>query len=192
MELIDALGVARGEFEARLATVKPDHWDRPTPCSDWTVGALVTHVVVGCRMAVALLAGSSADEAFTAARSAPPLGAGDDLMGEFVSAADAQEAAFGKDGALTRTVHHRVGDMPGGQLLEFRTSDYVLHTWDLARAVGADEHLDAELVALIWEGMVPMAPMMGKTGQFGAGPSGSLGEDAPLQARLLDLSGRRP
>jgi len=27
---------------------------------------------------------------------------------------------------------------------------------------------------------------------FGTGPSGTVGPDAPLQDRLLDLSGRRP
>ena len=31
-----------------------------------------------------------------------------------------------------------------------------------------------------------------QTGVFGAGPSGKVGDDAPLQVRLLDLTGRRP
>ena len=170
----------------------PTHWGQATPCSEWKVGDLVTHVVVGCRMSVALLGGASADEALTAARATPPLTADGDVMAEFASVADAQEAAFGKEGVLTRTVHHRIGDMPGRQLLEFRTADYALHAWDLARAIGADEELDPDLVALIWEGMAPMAPMIGQTGQFGGGPTGALGDDAPLQARLLDLAGRRP
>jgi hypothetical protein len=34
--------------------------------------------------------------------------------------------------------------------------------------------------------------MIPATGVFGSGPSGTLGPDAPLQDRLLDLSGRRP
>ena len=41
-------------------------------------------------------------------------------------------------------------------------------------------------------GMSPMAGFIGKSGFFGSGPSGEVGEDAPLQSRLLDLSGRRP
>jgi uncharacterized protein (TIGR03086 family) len=192
MEYLDALPVARVEFERRLTVTKPDQWDEPTPCSEWTVGDLVTHIVVGCRMTVALLEGASADEAFTAARAAPPVKAQSDFLGEFTSVADAQEAAFRKDGVLSHTVHHRIGDIPATQLLEFRTADYALHAWDLARAIGADEELAPDLVALLWQGMVPMAPMIGQTGQFGGGPTGAIGDDAPLQARLLDLAGRRP
>jgi hypothetical protein len=37
-----------------------------------------------------------------------------------------------------------------------------------------------------------MEGFIGKSGFFGSGPSGAVGEDAPLQTRLLDLSGRRP
>ena len=37
-----------------------------------------------------------------------------------------------------------------------------------------------------------MAPIIGDIGVFGTGPSGTVADDAPLQQRLLDLSGRRP
>ena len=37
-----------------------------------------------------------------------------------------------------------------------------------------------------------MAPFIAEIGVFGSGPSGTVAEDAPLQQRLLDLTGRRP
>jgi hypothetical protein len=37
-----------------------------------------------------------------------------------------------------------------------------------------------------------MAAMIGHVGVFGEGPSGNVPETAPLQTRLLDLTGRRP
>jgi hypothetical protein len=74
----------------------------------------------------------------------------------------------------------------------FRTSDYLLHSWDLARATRGDEQLHEGLVAATWDGMQPMAPFIAETGIFGDGPSGTVGEDAPLQQRLLDFTGRRP
>jgi hypothetical protein len=101
-------------------------------------------------------------------------------------------ASFAAPGARDRICHHGVGDIPGEQLLGFRTADYALHAWDLARAIGGDEQLDDALVEELWLVMSPMAPMIGGSGQFGTGPSGDLDADAPLQARLLDLSGRRP
>ncbi len=193
MEPLDALDAARAEFQQRLAALKPDQWEQPTPCTNWTVRDLVTHVVNGCGMTVALLDGASSEEAIGVVRSAPPIGDDvDEVMRRFVTAADAQDVAFRREGALTLTVHHPIGDIPGRQLLQFRTGDFTLHAWDLARGIGADEALDPELVALIYEGMAPMAPMIGQTGQFGTGPSGTLGDDAPVQARLLDLAGRRP
>lgn len=82
--------------------------------------------------------------------------------------------------------------MPGSQLLNFRAGDLILHSWDLARAIGVDETLADGPVAYVWEALQPMAPIIGQIGQFGTGPSGDVGEDAPLQQRLLDLTGRRP
>jgi hypothetical protein len=70
--------------------------------------------------------------------------------------------------------------------------DALLHAWDLARAISADEHLAPELVHEVWAGMSPMAGFIGKSGFFGSGPSGEVGEDAAPQDRLFDLSGRRP
>ena len=83
-------------------------------------------------------------------------------------------------------------DMPGAQLLGFRIGGLTLHAWDLARAVGGEETLDADLVEAVWAQLSPMTPFIEQTGVFGAGPSGDVGEDTPLQLRLLDLSGRRP
>ena len=105
----------------------------------------------------------------------------------------AELARFNREGAVTMTVHHpAAGDIAGQTLLEFRTTDYVLHTWDLARATGGDERLPHDLVSSVWEALQWMAPFIAKTGVYGDGPSGTPGDDAPLQTRLLDLSGRRP
>jgi len=113
-------------------------------------------------------------------------------VAELMAATDPQAEALRTPGALERIVHHPAGDVSGAQLLSFRIGDLALHAWDLARAIGADETLDPELVALVWEGMQPLAPVIAQLGIFGAGPSGDLDDDAPLQHRLLDLSGRRP
>ena len=82
--------------------------------------------------------------------------------------------------------------MPGARLLGFRIGDYTLHGWDLARAIGADEKLDEALVHAVWDALGPMSGVIGSSGVFGAGPSGQIADDAPLQQRLLDLTGRRP
>jgi len=188
VEPLDVLQVARAEFGGRLATVGPDQWVLPTPCDDWTVRDLAGHLVRGQIMTALLLGGTSREDTLAAMAQPVP----DDLVAAFDETADRQQAAFAEPGALDRTCHHPVGDMPGSQLLGFRIADLALHAWDLARAIGAEEALPPEVLDVVWEAMAPLASVIGGTGLFGDGPSGSVPEDAPLQARVLDLSGRRP
>jgi len=116
-----------------------------------------------------------------------------DLKDEWERRTAEERAAFAAPGALDRRVAHPVmGDIPGTRFLGMRVGDAVLHAWDLARALGVDDELDQQLVSEVWAQMSPMAGFIGQSGFFGSGPSGEVGEDAPLQARLLDLSGRRP
>ena len=189
MDQLSALGVARSEFDRRLRAVGPGDWDRPTPCGDWTVRDLVVHVLGSSGMAEALFHGCSTEEA---AAFHVPTAFPDDPVAAFNEAADAANAAVRRDGALEMTVHHPAGDFPGAVMLGFLVGDYALHAWDLARAIGADETLPDNLVVAVWGEIEPMLPIIGTIGAFGDGPSGTIPEDAPLQTRLLDATGRRP
>jgi len=189
MEPLDALDLARSEFERRLRAVRPDQWDNPTPCEGWTVRTLVNHIVGGHRVAVMLLGGIRWDEAFAAI---PRDTLGDDPVATFGLGFDEMAATFRQPEALERTCHHVAGDISGEQLLGMRVGELSIHSWDLARGIGGDDTLDPGLVQGRWDAMAPMAGSIGKSGFFGSGPSGQVGEDAPLQTRLLDLTGRRP
>jgi uncharacterized protein (TIGR03086 family) len=189
MPEVTDLATAQVDIRRRVKAIGAAQWDLPTPCTDWNVKDLVVHLVGGSRMAARLLQGASAEDAVAvfAAEHGPDLGA------ELDVALAEELSAFEGPQALETTVHHPgAGDVPGATLLQFRIGDYLLHGWDLARATGADESLPDNLVALTWEGLQPMAPIIGTIGVFGSGPSGSMADDAPLQLRLLDLTGRRP
>jgi uncharacterized protein (TIGR03086 family) len=188
MEPLDVLKASRTEFRRRLSVIGPDQWDLSTPCDHWSVREVVEHVVRGNHMAVLLLHGTSREDTLAAMAEPVP----EDLPGAFDDSADRQQAAFDEPGSVERLCHHPVGDIPGSQLLGFRTGDLALHAWDLARAIGADDTLDPDVVTAMWSAMSPMASFIGETGFFGAGPSGTVPDDAPLQQRVLDLSGRRP
>lgn len=84
-----------------------------------------------------------------------------------------------------------MGDMPAHQLLDFRIMDLAVHAWDLARATGGDETLDDDTMQAIWVSLQPFAPFIARVDVFGDGPSGTISEVAPIQVRMLDLSGRR-
>ena len=190
MHPLETLALARSEFARRLEAVTPDDWPRATPCDDWTVRDLVLHVVSGDRMAAALVRGATRAEA-TALRQMVDLG--DDALAAFDAAADGLAAAFAEPGAFERMCAHPSGLFEtGAQLLGLRIGDYALHAWDLARAIGADETLDDAVVQTVWTALQPVGPLIGSSGVFGSGSSEHLADDAPLQARLLDLTGRRP
>lgn len=190
MTELDALALGRAEFEKRLALVEPTLWSLPTPCAGWDVRKLVNHVVAGNNMSVALLLGAAASDASKLNR-ADALGS--DPIGAFRRSADDLESTFGEDGMLDKdVVHHPAGDIPAAQLLNYRVADYGLHAWDLARAIGADENLAPGLVGALWDALAPIAEFIQHTGVYGEGPSGTVPDDAPLQLRLLDVSGRRP
>jgi uncharacterized protein (TIGR03086 family) len=186
---IKSLDGAHVEVRRRLELVRGDQWDLPTPCEGWSVRDLAQHLAVGSTMARQILAGEpwGREATMEEVASAP------DLKAEWERRAAEERAGFAAPGALARTVAHPVmGDIPCSRFLSMRTGDALLHAWDLARATDGDENLDPELVAEVWEQMSPIASFIAKSGFFGSGPSGDVGEEAPLQARLLDLAGRRP
>ena len=184
-----SLDRAHADFRRRLESVSADHWNLPTPCKGWAVVDLVRHVAVGATMARQILAG----ERWTREAVVEEVSTAPDLKAEWEWRTAEERSGFAAPGGLDRKVAHPVvGDIPCAQFLGMRVGDALLHTWDLARALGADDELDPDLVAQVWAAMSPVAGFIGKSGFFGSGPSGEVGEDSPLQTRLLDLSGRRP
>jgi uncharacterized protein (TIGR03086 family) len=192
MELLDALDRAADGFSRRLAAAGEAAWSNPTPCTKWDVRTLVKHVIGGNAMSAALLGGGRAADVMPGIRARAAETADADLRAAFEESRAAQRAAFRVPGALDGMVNHPVGDIPATIFLGFRASDLAIHSWDLARATGGDEQLDPEVLDAVWRFAEPMAAGMRATGLFGEGASGTLGDDAPLQDRVLDLHGRRP
>lgn len=151
---------------------------------------LVNHLFLGNRMTAQMLAGTDVD-AVIARLDDDLLGASSDPLADFAALADQVHEGFSADGALEGTVSHPMGEIPRSMFIGFRIGDYMTHAWDLARAIGADESLDAELVSHVWDDIQPRVEMLGESGMFGEGSSGDVADDAPLQERYLDLVGRR-
>jgi len=191
MDAIAALSQARHEFESRLAQVGDDQWNNATPCGEWDVSALVNHMMLGNRMTVQLHGGMSADEVI-AGLNDDLLGASDDLAADFAATADQLHAGFSAEGGLDGTVTHPMGVIPRSIFAGFRVCDYAVHAWDLARGIGVDDTLDADLVQWLWDDCQPMKDGLAATGMFGEGASADLADDVSLQHRYLDTFGRRP
>ncbi|WP_406177072.1 hypothetical protein [Streptomyces sp. NBC_00996] len=84
-----------------------------------------------------------------------------------------------------------IGEIPLDQAVDqFYTADVFMHTWDLARATGQNEHLDPAKCAQLLAGMLPLDDVLRASGQYG--PRAEVPESADVQARLLAFIGRKP
>ena len=186
--LLDRFLLAGKGFERHLRAVAPDGWGAPTPCTEWDVRALVNHMTRGNLNYVVLLRGATREE-FLARRDADALG--DDPVAAFTGSVRACADAFAEANALDRVVDYPLGKLTGRQALAVRTADSTVHTWDLARALGADETLDPGLVAWIDEEYDEIfAGLSPGPGFFAAPPPGA--PSASRQDRVLTRFGRDP
>ncbi len=85
-----------------------------------------------------------------------------------------------------RAGEHRLDDA----IATFVLGDVLVHTWDLARAAGLDETLDADEVRRLLEGMEPLDEVLRSSGQYGQRVP--VPDDADEQTRLIAFTGRRP
>jgi uncharacterized protein (TIGR03086 family) len=177
---------AVAEFDARVRQIGEHQWQAATPDEDWNVRDLVNHVAGEDLWAPPLLAGSTIAEV------------GDrfdgDVLGAepkaaWTAAAAAAVRAAGEDGAMDRIVHLSFGDFPGREYVLQLFADHLIHTWDLARAIGADERLDAGLVASCASWFDAVEDAYRSAGAIAARPP--VPGDAGAQTVLLARFGRR-
>jgi uncharacterized protein (TIGR03086 family) len=185
-ELLELFQRAQAQFTDRVDAVEPDQWeDEALP--DWTVADLVAHMVSEMLWVPPLLAGEPYAEGRFPDSTTDLLG--DDPFAGWESAADDALSAFAEDDALIRTVHLERGPTPAREYIEELTADLTVHTWDLARAIGADTDLDGELVTASLV-VADRLPEDGVPGRFDPPLDTSLA--ATPQQRLLARFGRRP
>lgn len=185
MDLIDAHARALAEFGRRVAAVGPAQWHNPTPCTEWDVTALVGHLVNEQLWVPPLLAGQTIDQIGDRFEGD---NLGEDPVDAWHRAATAAHDAFAAPGAVDRQVHLSYGERPVGEYLAEMTSDLVVHAWDLARGIGADDRLDPELVDLVHRRTEPHVPQLAASGLFAAPVA--VPDDADQQTRLLAMFGR--
>lgn len=115
---------------------------------------------------------------------------GDDPKARFAEIVDAACAAALALDDLDRTIHCSFGDFPARGYLWQVTSFRAFRTHDIARVLGLDPTLPADLVRALWDEFLPRAGEMRTLGVFREPVP--VPDDAPLQDRLIALTGRQP
>lgn len=167
-------------FGAVLETVTPEAWEAQSPCEKWKARDVVAHVVAGHRGVIAAVRGGEST----------PLAPDEDPKRAWEEASQAVDGLAGDPATLAKEVDGPLGKMPAGQIIrEFVTMDMLVHTWDLARAVNADERLDQPSVQHAYETLKPMDAMLRRADVFG--PKLEPPPGADLQTEFLYFLGRR-
>ena len=167
-------------FTTRLAEVID--WSAPTPCDGWVASDVVRHLA---EWGTGFFGGVCVPVTHGTAVDTAPVGAWTTLGDQLQALLDDPEAAARPISAGP------MGEMPLADAIErLVTGDVHVHTWDLARACGLDETLDAEVSADMLAGMEPMDAMLRASGHFG--PRVDAPADASVQDKLLAFMGRRP
>lgn len=180
-EVIERYQGLAEQFGARVEATPDDRWSAPSPCTEWTARDVVAHVVGGQRRLIASIEGTPVEEI---PADADPKQIWRDTMPRFL-------AAIQTPGALEKLVPGPMGEMPIEFMLgRFLANDVLVHTWDLARAVGGDERLDQDAVGHAYEGLKRVDAMIRMPGVFGEKVEPPEGAD--LQTEFLCFLGRRP
>lgn len=151
-------------LDAVVRRVPDDAWDAASPCDEWNARQVLGHVMWGLD---AIAAGASGE--------APP-GERDeaDVAGErplehWSAALDRVLTALDQQGVLQTKAQTPFGEMPIDDMLGFFFGDPLMHTWDIAVAVGVEHGIPDELAE---HSMV----MLGAAGDALRGP-GRLGAE---------------
>ena len=155
-----------------LASIHPDEWDGPTPCGDWSVRQLASHLAAAPEHFLQMARGEEVDW------TAPADVADGQWAGHF--------RAHGDD-----LLHHWHGQ-PDDQAAQadWQSAELGVHTWDLVRALGRPQALDDEVAERGLGFMQQNLPSERRGGAFG--PEVPAPDDASAYERLAAFAGRDP
>jgi uncharacterized protein (TIGR03086 family) len=149
------------------------------PCPEWTVRKLVDHVVGTQGMFLGFIGDELGDIPSTDTDPAGAWNAARSRIQETLD--DPAKAASEFDGFTGRSTFEAATD-------RFLCFDLVIHGWDLARATGQDERIDAADVARVRQHAESFGDAMRSPQAFG--PEVEAPEGADDQAKLLAFLGR--
>jgi len=168
-----------------VARIPADRWQVPTPCPEWDVRGLVSHLVSGNLWAAELGTGRTIEQVGDRL-DGDVLGA--DPAAAYAASARAASDVFHRPGALDAPCAVSYGPVPGSVYAGHRLIDVLIHGWDLATATGQDAAIDDDLVEACRQVAEPQIDMLRASGAFAEGRPAPPGASA--QARLLAMLGR--
>ncbi|MEW2404137.1 TIGR03086 family metal-binding protein [Streptomyces sp. NPDC046862] len=193
MELRTAMARASDAAVEVVRGVGPGNLDRPTPCPEMTVGALVNHLFHW----TGALAHAAALKQPPQRPQPDPAAEDRDLTTEpgwaeaYAAASSATAEAWSDPRAWSgETSLTGGGTLPAPFIGGIVLGEWLLHGWDLAVATGQRLRVDDALAAALYEDVAGRADMARQYKVYG--PEVEVPPTAPLFDRALGLAGRDP
>ena len=123
-----------------LGATRDDQYTAPTPCPEWTVGDLVTHLIAGNLKYTEIARGGDWS------RGVPPVELGDDPSAMYRRTVETMLEAWQQPGALDREITLPRGRGRAESALYLHLGETLVHGWDLAMATRQEPSFDVEVV----------------------------------------------
>ncbi len=179
---------AMAQTESIVAAVGPGQLGLPTPCAEYDVRALLSHIVGGLNRVA--IAGEGGDALARPARAddVPD----DGWLAAYRAAADRAAAAWADDAKLDALVELPWGKVPGRIAMAGYAQEILTHGWDLARATGQPTEGDPELASWALAGAKRILPPEARGADVPFGPVVQVPPGAGPYAQLAAWLGRQP
>lgn len=171
-----------------LAAVRPDQYDAPTPCAEFDVRRLSSHLVGVLRRISVIGRG---EDPFSVPSFADELADGE-WAAAWEPAAGETARVWADPGVLDRDLRLPMGVRPGAVAAAVYTNELIVHTWDLATATGQRPDWDTALLERLIEVVRRALPAETRGGRIPFGEVVHVAADASALDRLVAWSGRRP
>ncbi|PKB67676.1 MAG: TIGR03086 family protein [SAR202 cluster bacterium Io17-Chloro-G4] len=183
---IELYEAAIGYMLPIMAAVKDSQLNDSTPCVEWNVQQLILHNIKVAQAVHSGITGSERVDPFDVSGPIPSEGA----EAAFHASTSVAVQDLKVPGNLEKIVDSPFGKIPVAQFIMLPFADMVIHKWDLARAVGAEEALDGSLAEICYNTFACIAEGARNSGAFG--PEVQIPISGSMQDKLLGVTGRTP
>ncbi|HEY9289887.1 MAG TPA: TIGR03086 family metal-binding protein [Microlunatus sp.] len=183
-DLRSELARAQGWVQSLISGVTPDQLDRPTPCPDFDVRALIGHLYTGADRVAVMAEGGDA-LSIPVISELPEV----DLAGSYHQKAAAAQRAW-QLGDLAGVVRAPFGEVPATEAIGNYLCEALAHGWDLAVATGQPAEADQDLAEVALQVSRRRLPAERRGGPIPFGPVVESAPGATPTERFVNWTGR--
>jgi uncharacterized protein (TIGR03086 family) len=160
-------------------------WDRRSPCDAWDARGVLEHVIGFHDVLLLRPLGLKPDRPHD-----DPQRRWELTYGQLEKAFEPGRRLFERIVDIPELPGNPAARLDARAMMPNLTRDVLVHTWDLARAVGADDRLDPRWCELFYAALPSDASVLSVSGMFDAPVA--VADQTDLQSKLLARLGRNP